>query len=43
LVIIGEKEVSEKTLSLREFGNNLTVNLKYEELLKKLKKSCRID
>jgi len=43
LVIIGEKEVSEKTLSLREFGNNLTVNLKYEELLKKLKKSCRIE
>ncbi len=43
LVIIGEKEVSEKTLSLREFGNNSTVNLKYEELLKKLKKSCRID
>ena len=38
-----EKEVSEKTLSLREFGNNLTVNLKYEELLKKLKKSCRIE
>ena len=43
LLVIGDKEVNEKTLSLREFGNNSTINLKYEELLKKLKKSCRID
>ena len=43
LLVIGDKEVNDKTLSLREFGNNSTINLKYEELLKKLKKSCRID
>ena len=43
LLVIGDKEVNEKTISLREFGNNSTINLKYEELLKKLKKSCRID
>ena len=43
LIVIGEKEVKEKTLSVREFGNNSTQNLKYEELLKKLKNSCRIN
>ena len=43
LIVIGEKEVKEKTLSVREFGKNSSLNLKYEELLKKLKNSCRID
>ena len=38
LIVIGEKEVREKTLSVREFGDNSTHNLKFEELLKKLKK-----
>ena len=43
LIVIGEKEVREKTLSVREFGDNSTHNLKFEELLKKLKNSCRIN
>ena len=43
LIVIGEKEVKEKTLSVRELGDNSTIYLKYEELLKKLKNSCRIE
>ncbi len=43
LIVVGEKEVREKTLSVREFGDNSTHNLKFEELLKKLKNSCRIN
>ena len=43
LIVVGEKEVKEKTLSVREFGNNETLNLKYEEFIKKLKNSCRIN
>ena len=38
LIVIGEKEIKEKTLSVREFGNNSTQNLKFSEFLKKLKK-----
>jgi len=43
LIVVGEKEVKEKTLSVREFGSNETLNLKYEEFIKKLKNSCRIN
>ena len=34
LIVVGEKEVKEKTLSVREFGTNETLNLKYEEFIK---------
>ena len=42
LIVVGEKEVQEKTLSIRELGTKQTSTLKIEEFLKKLKKSCRI-
>jgi threonyl-tRNA synthetase len=42
LVVVGEKEVQEKSLSIRELGTKQTSTLKIDEFLKKLKKSCRI-
>ena len=38
IIVVGEKEVQEKTLSIRELGTKQTSTLKIEEFLKKLKK-----
>jgi len=41
IVVIGEKEIKEKSVNLRIHGEPKQVSLKVEDFLKKLKNSCR--
>jgi threonyl-tRNA synthetase len=43
IVVIGEKEISDKTVSLRSFPENKLVSMKLNDFLKKIKNSCRIE
>ena len=43
IVVIGEKEISDKTVSLRSFPENKLVSMQLNEFLKKIKNSCRIE
>ena len=43
IVVIGEKEISDKTISLRSFPENKLVSMQLNEFLKKIKNSCRIE
>ncbi|MFL2679241.1 MAG: threonine--tRNA ligase [Alphaproteobacteria bacterium] len=42
IAVIGDKEVKEKTVSLRSLGDEKLVSMKVDDFLKKIKKSCRI-
>jgi threonyl-tRNA synthetase len=42
IVVVGEKEISNNTVSLRSYGDNKLVTIKFDEFLKKIKNSCRI-
>jgi len=42
IAVIGEKEISDKTVSLRSFPENKLVSVQLKEFLKKIKNSCRI-
>ncbi len=42
VAVIGDREVDQKTVMLRELGNKEQTELKIEEFLKKIKNSCRI-
>ena len=41
IVVIGRKEISSNTVSIRELGNEKVKEYKTEEFLKNIKKSCR--
>ncbi len=43
IVVIGEKEISDKTISLRSFPENKLVSMQLNEFLKKIKNSCSIE
>ena len=43
IAIIGEKEVENNTVTIREFGIDKQVTLSIDDLIKKIKNSCRID
>ena len=43
IAVIGEKEIEQQSVMLRELGSNNQVLLKTEEFLKKIKNSCRIE
>ncbi|MAZ46870.1 MAG: threonine--tRNA ligase [Rickettsiales bacterium] len=43
IVVIGEKEILDKTISLRSFPENKLVSMQLNEFLKKIKKSCSIE
>ncbi len=43
IVVIGEKEISDKTVSLRSFPDNKLVSMQLNEFIKKIKNSCRIE
>ena len=43
IAVIGEKEISDKTISLRSFPENKLVSMQLNEFLKKIKNSCRIE
>ena len=42
IVVIGEKEILDKTVSLRSFPENKLVSMQLNEFLKKIKNCCRI-
>ena len=42
IAVVGEKEISNNTVSLRSHGDNKLVTIKLDEFLKKIKNSCRI-
>ena len=42
LVVIGDKEVKEKTISLRLRGENKLISMTQNDFLKKIKNSCSI-
>ncbi len=43
IVVVGEKEVDENTLTVRELGSDNQVTMSTDDLIKKIKNSCRID
>jgi len=43
IVVVGEKEVDENTLTVRELGSDNQVTMSIDDLIKKIKNSCRID
>ncbi len=43
IVVVGEKEVDENTLTIRELGSDNQVTMSIDDLIKKIKNSCRID
>jgi len=43
IAVVGEKEIEQQSVMLRELGSNNQVLLKTEEFLKKIKNSCRIE
>ncbi len=42
VAVVGDKEVEQKTVMLRELGNKAQTSLKIDEFVKKIKNSCRI-
>ena len=43
IVVIGEKEIADQTVSLRSFPENKLVSMQLNEFLKKIKNCCRIE
>ena len=43
IAVIGAKEISDKTISLRSFPDNKLVSMQLNEFLKKIKNSCSIE
>lgn len=43
IVVVGEKEVDDNTLTIRELGSDNQVTTSIDDLIKKIKNSCRID
>ena len=43
IAVIGEKEILDKTVSLRSFPENKLVSMQLNEFLKKIKNSCSIE
>ena len=42
IAVIGEKEISENSVSLRYHGDNKLISMSYDDFIKKIKNSCRI-
>ena len=42
IAVIGEKEISENSVSLRCHGDNKLISMSYDDFIKKIKNSCRI-
>ena len=42
-VVVGEMEVNNKKLTVRELGGDNQVTMSIDDLIKKIKNSCRID
>ena len=43
IAVIGEKEISENSVSLRCHGDNKLISMSYDDFIKKIKNSCRIN
>ena len=42
IIVVGEKEVTNNTLNIRELGSKNQYTLEIDEFIKKIKNSCRI-